>query len=694
MQLSVAMIMKNEEKNLVRTLEPIKKLSELIDLEIIIVDSGSTDKSVEIAKQYTNKVFHEEWKNDFSYMRNISINKCIGDYILILDADEEIINVEYFADFINEDKLYKYNSGLINIINFSNNKEKSLKIRQEAKLQRLFRNGKVKYKGRIHEQPIECGEVKVTGIDILHYGYQNSDYELMEYKFERNVKLLKADIKNEPNNIYTNFQIATSYQMHKDYDEALYYIEIAYGLIGGNYKDNIYVLDKYCSILHNKEDYIKIKEIAKLAINYEKEFADFYFYLALAYYEENDYENSIENFWKVIKYKDFDISTKNSTLSSNVKGLINKFYVIIIDCYRQTKRFEEGYKLILGIDDSKVIKSNIGLIIDFILNYDVNKLNYIEKYIEKDNYEIILNLVYNNKYKEKIKTIDINKLSGKLKDLITIINTRDINNDLITIMKNIMIENEIAYTYYLEIIINSDDLDLSFIKYIKDKKLIEKLSFIYSRKYKSIENSISYINNLKDNYFSDINLKISILKGLILSNNLNNEKHIWAFNELISLEYYLLINKYNSKFIKENLDLINEEDRFFFEIKEALSYKYESKLEFVRKLKKTIHNYKDYSQSVRLLLEGNYEIKDNLKELLEQVKNNIYILINNKNYQEAYNVCEEITGIINFDFEISSILYSLLNNFEYYKEANIILKNIILYGKVDEVNEILFQINN
>lgn len=693
MHLSVAMIMKNEEKNLSRTLESINRLSELIDLEIIIIDTGSTDKSIEIAKEYTNKIFYEEWKDDFSYMRNMSIDKCIGDYILILDADEELVNIEYFADFIKEDKLSSYNSGLINIIDFSDNKEESLKIRREAKLQRLFRKGEAKYKGRVHEQPLDCGVVKLTGIDVLHYGYQNSDYELMEYKFERNIKLLKEDVKNEPNNIYTNFQIATSYQMHKDYDKALYYIEKAYDLVGNNYKEYIYVLDKYCSVLHSKEIYTKLKEIAKLAIEHEKEFADFYFYLTLAYYDENDYENAINNFKKVIKYKDFDISAKNISLSNNIRKLIDKLYIIAIESYRKTKKFKEGYKLILEIDDSKVIKSNIILIIDLILNYDVNKINYIEKYIDKENYEIILNISYDNNYKEKIKKIDINKLNGQLKELITI-NRSKIDSDLINRMKNIIIENEIAYTYYLEIIINSDNLDLSFIEKVNDKKLVEKLSFIYSRKYKAVENSINYIKKIEDNNFLNINLKVSILKGIILSNNLNNEKHIWAFNELISLEYYLLINKYNNKFIKKHLVLIDEEDRFFIEIKKALSYKYENKLEFIRRLRKSIDKYKDYSPSVKLLLEDNYEMKDNLNELLDQVKNNVYILINNENYQEAYNVCEEIIGIVNFDFEVNVILYNLLNNFGYHKESNNILKNIILYGKFDEVNEFLFEINN
>ncbi len=64
MKLSIAMIVKNEEKNLERTLIPLKKLKEYIDVEIVIVDTGSTDNTIKIAKKYTDKVYLHIWNND------------------------------------------------------------------------------------------------------------------------------------------------------------------------------------------------------------------------------------------------------------------------------------------------------------------------------------------------------------------------------------------------------------------------------------------------------------------------------------------------------------------------------------------------------------------------------------------------------------------------------------------------------
>src|SRR6266446_2968992 len=82
--LSVAIITKNEEANIRRTLESVRWAD-----EIIVVDSGSTDRTCEIAREIGAKVFVEDWKG-FAAQKNSAIEKCTGDWILSLDADEEV----------------------------------------------------------------------------------------------------------------------------------------------------------------------------------------------------------------------------------------------------------------------------------------------------------------------------------------------------------------------------------------------------------------------------------------------------------------------------------------------------------------------------------------------------------------------------------------------------------------------------
>jgi len=92
MQLSIVIITFNEEANLARTLESVKPIVADGKGEIIVVDSGSTDRTVEIAKSFGAKVFVEKWKG-YAEQKNSALDKATGDWILSLDADEEIGDV-------------------------------------------------------------------------------------------------------------------------------------------------------------------------------------------------------------------------------------------------------------------------------------------------------------------------------------------------------------------------------------------------------------------------------------------------------------------------------------------------------------------------------------------------------------------------------------------------------------------------
>ena len=87
MSLSVVIITYNEEANIGRTLTSVQPLVSEGKGEIIVVDSGSTDRTVEIAKSFGAKVFVEEWKG-YAAQKNSAIDKAEGDWILSLDADE------------------------------------------------------------------------------------------------------------------------------------------------------------------------------------------------------------------------------------------------------------------------------------------------------------------------------------------------------------------------------------------------------------------------------------------------------------------------------------------------------------------------------------------------------------------------------------------------------------------------------
>ncbi|MCR5823068.1 MAG: glycosyltransferase family 2 protein [Lachnospiraceae bacterium] len=94
MTISVCMIVKNEEKVLARCLDSLKTIAD----EIVIADTGSTDRTKEIAAQYTDKIYDFEWIGDFSAARNFVFSKATGDYIYSADADEvlDLGNIKRF----------------------------------------------------------------------------------------------------------------------------------------------------------------------------------------------------------------------------------------------------------------------------------------------------------------------------------------------------------------------------------------------------------------------------------------------------------------------------------------------------------------------------------------------------------------------------------------------------------------------
>ena len=117
-KLTIAMIVKNEEKNLPRCLEALKPLMDQVKSELIITDTGSTDRTVDIAKQYTDKVLFFEWCNDFAAARNTALEIARGEWLLFLDADEVIDDAKPMIRFLLGKKSEQYNSVMLEFRNY------------------------------------------------------------------------------------------------------------------------------------------------------------------------------------------------------------------------------------------------------------------------------------------------------------------------------------------------------------------------------------------------------------------------------------------------------------------------------------------------------------------------------------------------------------------------------------------------
>lgn len=169
MRLSVAMMTYNEEKNLKRTLDAIAKLAD----EIIIVDSGSKDKTHEIAQEFGAKFFIEEWKG-YGKQRNSAIEKCSSKWILNIDADEEV-SPELFQiikEVINSDETDEKKVYEINRVSFCFGKKLKHGGWGTSYAIRLFKKGSGYFNDNtVHEEFITESKIERIKGDLFHHSY-------------------------------------------------------------------------------------------------------------------------------------------------------------------------------------------------------------------------------------------------------------------------------------------------------------------------------------------------------------------------------------------------------------------------------------------------------------------------------------------------------------------------------------------
>lgn len=163
MKISLCMIVKNEEAVLERCLNSIK---DAVD-EIVIIDTGSTDKTKEIAFKFTNKVYDFEWIDDFAAARNFAFSKGTLDYLMWLDADDvfEKEDINKIIEFKKRDSL----DVSIYTMRYVIKVDKDGNVLNEVKRGRLFRKtDDFKWEGRVHEYINRKGIVEDLDIKLYH----------------------------------------------------------------------------------------------------------------------------------------------------------------------------------------------------------------------------------------------------------------------------------------------------------------------------------------------------------------------------------------------------------------------------------------------------------------------------------------------------------------------------------------------
>ena len=322
MILSIGMIVKNEEKYLDMCLSAIKPILDNVDSELIIADTGSTDRTVEIAKKYTDNVFYFEWINDFAAARNSTLERAKGEWYLYIDADEIFQSCDSIIKFFNSGEYKNYEAADYTMRNFSDEKMESYSPFSAKRFLKIRPD--MRFCGRIHEFiPIYEDRKKLKHLDDIanHYGYMYEDKELKKKKYERNKKMLLEVLENtEHPRVLLYVQIIETLLLGENEDVIPYFDKGIEAGLNGNDPD-IYILytrimqyyfirNDFDKVLEVCDEYFKLPELLPKPIASD---GDMCIVGALC-------ETKLSNYAKTIDYavKAFDIyrRIKNGSLHS------------------------------------------------------------------------------------------------------------------------------------------------------------------------------------------------------------------------------------------------------------------------------------------------------------------------------------------------------------------------------------------
>jgi glycosyltransferase involved in cell wall biosynthesis len=344
-KISVCLIVKNEERYLENCLKSINDVAD----EIVIVDTGSTDRTVEIAKKYTDRIYFHAWKDNFSEARNHYLKYATGEWIFQIDADEELIqeDIPVLMAAIQDEKI---DAVMVQIVSkFQDGKREAI-----HSFERIFRNnGLIHYEGRVHNRLVGIQTAKVFPIRLNHYGYDLNKAQSKK-KFNRTVSLLKKDLQEDPNNPMTYHYLSCSYLGQGMWNESLDNSLMAIRLAEDRKDPNmIYLWSHYNAAM----SYYRLKELnmaEDISISALKKYPhhiDAHFILSLVYFDQKQWSRLIEHgneYLRLIKHFEESPETFGNLVSNsvgeawNVKVLMGMAYFEMGQSERSEKAFEEA----------------------------------------------------------------------------------------------------------------------------------------------------------------------------------------------------------------------------------------------------------------------------------------------------------------------------------------------------------------
>lgn len=302
LKISACYIAKNEAENLAKS---IKSLKNQVN-EIVVVDTGSTDNTIVVARKLGARVYSFPWQDDFSKARNFALSKAKGDWLVLLDADEyftaktagnirQVIRQAQQADAL-----------LIQMVNYDVDKAE---IQDYFYQLRIVRNQQgLHYEGKIHEE-LKLSEGKSMKflrvlpemLEIYHTGYASS---VSRQKLERNLKLLQQAVDNGQSEADLARYFCDCYLGLGDMEKCTYYgwLDVKKGRQSVNFGSRCHrVLMAYYGGRNDGESISKRRQLAEISVEQYPEVPDFWAEYSECLYQAEEYAQAIAAMEKALE---------------------------------------------------------------------------------------------------------------------------------------------------------------------------------------------------------------------------------------------------------------------------------------------------------------------------------------------------------------------------------------------------------
>lgn len=218
--LTIGVPVSNQVDTIERCLSHIKSLLEELDSELLVIDTGSTDGTIDVCRSFGARVIEFPWCNDMSKARNYGIHEALGAWYLSLDDDEWFENVDAILHFFKSGMYKSYDAATYIQRNYNTTDGKTYSDNHTLRIAEITQE--LHFEGRIHDALIVPDDALICSLDSYahHYGFVKDDINKAAEKYKRNVESLLFDLYEYPANLRYNFQLAKEFNAVCKYEQA------------------------------------------------------------------------------------------------------------------------------------------------------------------------------------------------------------------------------------------------------------------------------------------------------------------------------------------------------------------------------------------------------------------------------------------------------------------------------------------